>query len=229
MPRSDRIGAVLGVAGLAGNVLGVVFLAEVPGAYRPAQLEAWAAGSLARPGDTVASAAAFAIGLVALAGWGLAVGRWARRPLARLGGGLVAAGALLNAAGCVTPAVLALHVAPACAAGGCDAVARGLLGVTLAVDALFNLLFGAGLVALGASLLGARRRPLLGGWALAAGLATLPVALQVLSEDAARWLAVAGPLWLGFVAATSVILWRGAPASPAVPVGGGDEALARSR
>lgn len=229
MPRADRIGAVLGAVGISGNVLGVVFLAEVPAAYRPAQLDAWAAAAAAHPGDVLASATSFVVGLVALAGWGLAVGRRARRPLARAGGAAIAAGAILNAAGCVTPAVLVLHVAPACGAEGCLAVARALLGVTLALDALFNLLLGAGLAAVGASLLAARRRPVLAALAVAAGLASLPVALQVVSEDAARWLAVAAPLWLAFVAASSVVLWRGPRAERATPVGGGDATLARSR
>jgi hypothetical protein len=88
-------------------------------------------------------------------------------------------------------------------------VARALLGVTLSLDALFNLAFGAGLVLAGWSLWRVGRRPALGGLGLAAGLATLPVAGQLAWESAARLLAVAGPLWLGFVLATSVLLWVG--------------------
>lgn len=221
MPRADRLGAVLGAVAIAGNLLGVVFLAEVPGAYRPAQLDGWTAGTLAHPGDTARSAAAFVVGLVALAGWAAALGRWARAPLARAGAAAIAAGALVNAAGCVAPAVLALHVAPACGPAGCVAVARALLGTTLALDALFNLLLGAGLLAVGAALLAARARPVLGALAVAAGLGALPVALQVVSEDAARWLAVAAPLWLGFIAASAVALWGRAGARRRVPQGGG--------
>jgi hypothetical protein len=215
---------VLGGIAVAGNVLGVAFLADVPGAYRPASLEAWVAGSLAHPGATAASAVAFVGGLVALAGWALALGRAARRPLARAGAAAVAAGALVNAAGCVAPLVLAIHVAPACAGEPCAAVGRALLGLTLSLDALFNLLLGGGLVALGAALLRAGR-PALGALGAAAGLATIPVAGQVAWEAAARLLAVAGPLWLSFVAATSVLLWRGRLRSGARP--GEDPSAAR--
>jgi hypothetical protein len=208
LPPSDRAAAALGALAVAGNVLGVAFLWDVPGAYRPASLDAWVAGSLAHRDATAASAAAFVAGLVALAGWALALGRAARSPLARAGAATIAGGALVNAAGCVAPLVLAIHVAPACAGEPCGAVGRALLGLTLSLDALFNLLLGAGLAALGAVLARAGR-PALGALGAAAGLATIPVAGQVAWDAAARLLAVAGPLWLSFVAATSVLLWRG--------------------
>jgi hypothetical protein len=229
MPRSDRYGAAWGLIGIAGNVLGVVFLGGVPGAYRPGSLDAWAAASWAHPAATVASAAAFSVGLVALAGWAASLGRWIRRPLARAGAAAMAAGALVNAAGTIAPAVLVLHVGTACEAGACLPVARALLGLTLSLDALFNLLFGAGLAAAAASLWTAERRPVLGGLGVAAGLATLPVCLQVFSDAAARWLTFAAPLWLAFVAASSVVMWRGRRSAPLVAIGGPDAALARSR
>ena len=121
----------------------------------------------------------------------------------------MALGAILNAAGCVTPLVLALHVAPACGAGGCGPVARALLGVTLTLDAFFNLLFGTGLVAVAVALARRERRPVLGVLGVGAGLTTAVVSLQFVSDGAARWLAVAGPLWLAWVMAGSVLLWRG--------------------
>lgn len=209
MPRSDRIGAALGALGIAGNVLGVVFLGDVPGAYRPGGLDAWAAGAADHPGATVASAVSFTVGLAALAGWAIALGRRARGPLGRLGAGAMAAGALLNAAGTVTPAVLVLHVLPGCGGDACLPVARALLGVTLSLDALFNLLFGAGLAAAAAALARAEGRPLLGALGIAAGLATLPVAGQIAFDAAARWLFLAAPLWIAFVSVASVLLWRG--------------------
>jgi hypothetical protein len=210
----DRTAAVLGVLGVAGNVLGVTALAEVPAAYRPASLDVWAAQAAQHPGATSASAVAFALGLLALAGW-------ARGLAAGLGGGrghagipAMIAGAAMNAAGCVAPLVLVTHVLPGCAGtGSCAPTARALLGLTLTLDAAFNLLFGLGLAMEGASL---RRRGArwLGALGLAAGLATLPVSLQVVSERAANLLYVAAPLWLAFVLATSVLLWR-APAGSA--------------
>ncbi len=231
MARPDRIGAACGAVGIAGNVLGVAFLGDVPGAYRPGSLDGWIAGSFAHPTATVASSAAFTIGLVALAGWARALGSRTRGPLGRAGAAAMAAGALANAAGTLAPAVLVLHVAPGCAGDACLPVARALLGLTLALDALFNLLFGVGL-ALGAIALGrAEGRPVLRALGVAAGLASVPVSLQIASDAAAAWLVVAAPLWLAFVAATSVLLARGravAGRAPGRERGGGDAAVARS-
>jgi hypothetical protein len=216
----DRSAALLGVLGVAGNVLGVAALADVPAAYRPASLDLWAAQAAQHPGATSASAVAFALGLLALAGWarGLALGLDGDR--GRAGIAAMIAGAAMNGAGCVAPLVLVTHVLPGCTgAGSCAPTARALLGLTLSLDAAFNFLFGLGLALEGASLVrrGARW---LGALGLAAGLATLPVSLQVVSERAASLLYVAAPLWLAFVLATSVLLWRapaGAAASARLP------------
>jgi hypothetical protein len=204
----DRFAAALGFLGAAGNVAGVLLLAEVPVAYRPGHLDAWAALSAAHPLATVASAVAFILGLLALAGWAAGLGRSTASPAARFGARAIAAGALLNAAGCVAPLVLVTHLLPGCEAAACAPAARALLGLTLTLDALFNLLLGVGLLALGPALWrrGERGLALLG---LVAGLASLPVAGQPFSELAARLLALAGPLWLGFVLWSSVRLWRG--------------------
>jgi hypothetical protein len=207
----DRIAATLGLLGAAGNVAGVLFLTDVPVAYRPGHLDQWAALSAAHPLASVASAVAFILGLLALAGWAAGLGRWTARPAGRFGASSIAAGALLNAAGCVAPLVLVSHLLPGCEPAACAAAARALLGVTLTLDALFNLLLGVGLIALALALWrrGERGLALLG---LLGGLASLPVAGQPFSEDAARLLALAGPLWLGFVLWSSVRLWRGQPA-----------------
>ncbi len=188
---------------------GVAFLWEIPVAYRPNDIDRWAALSAAHPGATVASAVSFVLGLVALAGWARGLGRQLHVPLARAGAAAVVAGALANALGCVTPLVLVTHVLPGCAGEACAPVARALLGVTLSLDALFNLLLGVGLLALGPALWrdGARA---LGALGVGAGLASLPVAGQPFSEAAARLLGLAGPLWLVFVLGTSARLWRGA-------------------
>jgi hypothetical protein len=210
-PERDRLGAAMGLLGVAGNALGVAALWEVPGAYRPDALAAWVEGSLAHPQATVVSAVAFTVGLLALAAWAGQVGRG---PLARAGSAgrlaasAMAAGALVNAAGTLAPAVLVLHLAPGCAGEACLPAARALLGVTLSLDALFNLAFGAGLLLAGALLLRAGQRAL-GALGLVAGLVTVPVAGQLASTAAARALALAGPLWLAFVVAASVRLWTG--------------------
>jgi hypothetical protein len=224
MARADRLGAACGAVGIAGNVLGVVFLADVPGAYRPGSIERWIAGSLAHPEATVASAVSFTLGLVALAGWARALGERLGDPLGRAGAAAMVTGSLANALGTLTPAVLVLHVAPGCAGEACAPVARALLGITLSLDALFNLVFGAGLVLAAAALVRGAARPVLGGLGVLAGLATIPVSLQIASDAAAAWLVVAGPLWLAFVAATSLVLARtGAPRLSA-PAGAGSPA-----
>lgn len=192
----------------------MAFLWDVPVAYRPTDIDRWASLSLAHPSATVASAVAFILGLVALAGWASGLARSAGSLRARYGGAAIAAGALFNAAGCVTPLVWVSHVAPGCRdLAACAPTARALLGVTLSLDALFNLLLGLGLVAIGAALLAGGARAL-GALGLAAGLASIPVAGQPFSEAAAKLLGIAGPLWLLFVLATSVRLWRGAGGRP---------------
>ncbi len=231
MARSDLLGASCGAIGIAGNVLGVAFLRDVPGAYRPGSIAGWAAGSLTHPAATVASAVAFTVGLLALAGWAGAIGRRGRGPVGRAGAGMMAAGSLANAAGTLAPAVLVLHVAPGCPGEACVPVARALLGLTLSLDALFNLLFGVGLALAAVALGRAESRPVLRALGVAAGLATVPVSLQIASDAAAAWVMVAAPLWLAFVAATSVVLARGRARrrdEAARDSGGADAAVARS-
>jgi len=225
MARRDLPGAACGLAGIAGNVLGVAFLHGVPGAYRAGSIDAWVAGSLAHPTATVASAVAFTLGLLGLAGWARSLARRATGRSGRAGAAAMVAGSLMNAAGTIAPAVLVLHVAPGCTGEACLPAARALLGLTLSLDALFNLLFGAGMVLAAIALGRAERRPILRALGVAAGLATIPVSLQIASDDAARWLAVAAPLWLAFVLATSVLLARGRV--DAGRTGGADAAVAR--
>ncbi len=191
----------------------MAFLWEIPVAYRPTDIDRWAALSFAQPQATVASAVSFILGLVALAGWASGLGRQVGTPVARFGASSIAVGALFNAAGCVTPLVLVSHLLPGCEGVACAPAARALLGVTLSLDALFNLLLGIGLLALGSALWrsGARALAVLG---LLAGLASVPVAGQPFSEAAAKLLGVAGPLWLVFVLWSSVRLWRGAAVRP---------------
>ena len=66
---------------------------------------------------------------------------------------------------------------------------------------------GIGLVVIGVAMW--RRSPgALAALAIVAGIATVPVCLQIWSDLAARWLAVAGPLWLLTILVSSVWLWR---------------------
>lgn len=204
------------MVGVAGNVAGVAFLYDVPVAYRPSSIDRWAELSAAHPDATVASAVSFVVGLCALAGWALSLGSRTGGTAALTGGRAIALGAAFNAAGCVAPLVLVRHVLPGCGGEACLPTARALLGLTLTLDATFNLLLGLGLLLVGAALWrrGSRALAILG---LAAGACSLPVAGQPFSEAAARLLALAAPLWLAFVIATCVRMWRGTDVTGTAP------------
>lgn len=207
---ADRLAAAAGLLGAAGNAAGVAALYEVPAAYRPGTLDTWAAQAALHPGASIASALAFTLGLLLLAGWAGHMRSAAPDPASRAAWAAMALGAVLNAAGCVAPVVLVAHVLPGCGdAAACAPVARALLGLTLSLDALFNLLFGGGLLVVGLSAWRRGEGRALPALGVAAGLATLPVSLQVVSDGAARLLALAGPLWLAYVVAASARSWRG--------------------
>jgi hypothetical protein len=203
----------LGLVAVAGNVLGVAFLWEVPSPYRPGDVPAWLAGARAQPLLTVASSWSFVVGLVALAAflWLLseAVGPRARAPgWLRAGAFYAAGGALLNAAGCFGPAV-AVRFLPAGPAG--DAVGVALLAGTLHLDAHFNLALGLGLLAMNLAAGEAAGWPRwLRALGVVSGLASLPVALQFWSDPFAKLLAISGPLWLAWFTAVAL---RGGPSA----------------
>lgn len=198
---------ICGLGAVLGNVLGVVFLRGVPSPYRPGDVSAWLTGLHAHPGPALLSAWSFTLGLVLLAAFMvlLAVAaRPARRGLFLAGVAIVAAGALLNAAGTLAPAAAVRLLPPPPDPVG-EAVGRALLGLTLHLDAHFNLVLGAGLLAVN---LGLGRESGVPGWlralGLAAGLASLPVALQWWRDGFALLLSVSGPLWLAWFAALAV-------------------------
>ena len=184
MFRPHLPAALAGLLGVSLNVLAVGALRPIPHTYRPGDVPAWLAETLAHPGHTTFSAWAFTIGLVCLAAFG--------------GGLAFGFGALLDAAGTMGP-VAALHVD--------SATGLGLLWMSLLLDSAFNGLLGLGLICFSFGLPGDWPRGLrvLG---FVAGIASLPVALQFHSDDFARLLAVAGPLWLSWVIWASVLLLR---------------------
>ena len=157
-----RAAGVSGLVAVAGNVAGVAFLHDMPSAYRLARLGEWGDAVRAQPLATTASGVCFAVGLTALAHWVTALGREGGTPRARLGAWFAAATALLDGAGTLLP------ILPAVGLGA----PLPLLHASLALDALFNLGLGVGLLAIGADL---RERPLLRGLCIAAGLASVPV------------------------------------------------------
>ena len=110
-------GGLMGLLAVVGNILGVALLWQSPSAYRLAKIGPWVLESLATPRATSASASAFTPGLLALAAWARQLGRVSGGALALFGANLIAVTSLFNAAGALTPLVLALHV------GDCGALA----------------------------------------------------------------------------------------------------------
>ena len=159
-----------------------------------------------------ASPAALRVGAVFGAPFAAALRRaWPESGLIDAGSRLIATGGLMNGAATLAPFVVSHQLQPLMDPRTPPA-ALALLGLTLSMDALFNGLLGIGIGLIGVAWLLQGRRAL-GGYSLIAGLATAPVALQAVSEPFARWLAVAGPLWLGWLVLASVVLARGVAAS----------------
>lgn len=201
----DRLGGVAGLVGVLGNVLAVVALREVPHAYRVDDIDLWYRELAAVPTATVASGVLFTIGLAGFAPFLFALARDVapeRRTLA-IGAALVGSfGAWLNAATTLFPPMVALHLPQPGGAG------RALLAIAQAADGLFNLAFGVALLLLARA--GAGRWPRgFVGLGIVAGLTSLPVALQPLSDQAARLLGLSGPLWLVWMAWGGIRLIRG--------------------
>jgi hypothetical protein len=197
--RAHPVTSIAGAVALLGNVLGVVFLKDMPSAYRLGALGEWVVAVGQQPVATSASAVSFTIGLVGLAIWARGVGERLGTPAARTGATLMAFGALANAAGALTPLVQALHVG-ACG-DACSAVGRALLGTTLALDGLFNLMLGVGLLSM---VRAAGHDRFTSRLMFASGIATIPVSLQAVWDPAANLLYVAAPLWLLVIARTSI-------------------------
>jgi hypothetical protein len=199
MLRPHLPAAATGLLGVALNVVAVAALQDVPHTYRPGDVPAWLAETLAHPTATAVSAWSFTVGLVALAAFGLGLAFRARTAWSVAGAALFGCGALLDAAGTMGP-LAALHVEASAGAA--------LLWMSLLLDSAFNGLLGLGLLAFAAGLPPEwpRAHRLL---AVGAGLASLPVALQFHDDAFARLLALAGPLWLAWVTWTSALLLRG--------------------
>lgn len=195
--RAARVAAAAGLLGVAGNVLAVALLHGTPSAYRLARLDEWAAAVSQQRATTTASAVAFVLGLLALAYWAHDLSRTTGSACARAGAWLISVTGLFDAAGTVTPLVLANHVP----SGSPEALAvgRALLGLSLSLDAVFNFGLGVGLVLASMGHRGALRVAM-----AVAGLANLPVAAQAVWDPAANVLYGSAPLWLGVMVWTSV-------------------------
>lgn len=195
-PRPLAAEGIAGLVGLTGNLVAIAFLGGIPHAWKPGNIGAWHAEITGHASAATWSAWSFTIGLVLLApfamGWTRLRGL-AQPGLARVGAWLFAAGALLDAAGTQTGSVVAGFLPAVEPSAG--PIARGLLAYSLLLDASFNALLGVGLILVNLAAGPALSRPMrtLG---IAAGVSSLPVALQAVSDDYARLLAISGPLWL---------------------------------
>ncbi|MDP1823160.1 MAG: hypothetical protein Q8L48_07960 [Archangium sp.] len=198
MPRPHLPAGLAGLLGVLLNVVAVGALQVVPHTYRPGDVPAWLAETVAHPGATTVSAWAFTVGLVALAAFCAGLAFAVRSPWVVVGACLFGFGALLDAAGTMGP-LAALHVD--------QNTGIGLLWMSLLLDSAFNGLLGLGLICFAIGL-PAEWPKGLRVLALVAGVVSLPVALQFHADDFARLLAVAGPLWLVWVTGASVVLMR---------------------
>ena len=215
MNRNTGAG-IAGLVGVALNIVAVVALRDMPHAYRPGDMMAWLGELQAQPLATQVSAWTFTVGLVALASFAVGLALTVanrrtlavtdRRNLAVAGAVFFGGGALLDAAGTMAP-IGALHVEPS--------AGLALLWLTLLLDSAFNGLLAIGLLCLASALRVDDGWPASLRWlGYAAGVASLPVALQFSSDGFARLLAVSAPLWLVWVTWTSVLLLRGRRAGP---------------
>lgn len=192
-----HVAAAAGITGVVGNIAAVACLRAMPSAYRLGRLDEWVVAVYEQRAATTASTAAFVIGLAALAYWARQLGARAEGAAARAGAWLISVTALFDALGTVAPFVQSSVVASR--APEALVVGRALLGLSLSLDAVFNLGLGAGLVLVGASQRGALRVAM-----IVAGLANVPVSAQAVWDPAAMGLYVSAPLWLTVIAWTSI-------------------------
>ena len=203
------IGGRFGLVAVALNILGIVTLKDVVTPYQIGGLDNWIASIPNHAGASSLSALSFVFAVLTMIPYAWALQHRDGRPGIRLGALSIAIGALMNAVACLVPFVVATHVLPSCSSPeACLPIARGMLGYAITMDGLFNALLGSGLLAIGITWLKdpERRKPAIVG--LLAGLFTLPVALQPISDACQQLLVVGGPLWLLFITMTSIELLR---------------------
>ena len=203
------------VAGLSGfavvalNIAAVAFLRTSPHVYKPSSLDKWFEELTRHPQAHGWSALCFTLGTLALIPFALGVWRalWSKPKTRSLLGPLaLGLGGLLNAVSTMTVFVVARYLLPHLS-GNHDSIratSMALLGMTLSMDSLFNLVFGLGLMLVGWAQFDSERfwrwQGLLG---LVAGALTVVVSLQLFSDTFARLLGIAGPLWLLWVLSVS--------------------------
>ncbi|MGV3624659.1 MAG: hypothetical protein ACO1OB_27820 [Archangium sp.] len=197
MRRPHLPAGLAGFVGAALNLVAVAALQNVPHTYRPGDVPAWLRETVDHPTATAIAAWSFTVGPGLLAAFVAGLAHAHRNTWTIVGAVLFGAGALLDAAGTMGP-LAALHVE---ASAG-----LALLWLTLLLDSAFNALLGLGLLCFAVGL--EAHSKLHRGLAVIAGLGSMVVSLQFHDDFFAKLLAVAGPLWLGWVVWTSVKLVR---------------------
>lgn len=200
MTGSPRAIAIVGLVGALLNVIAVIALEPFTSPYSPADIPGWLDSCVRYPIRTAVSSFAFTFGLLSIAAFAAGFAARYRTGTAIVAASFIGFGALLDAAGTSAP-LIALNAEPA--------IGHAFLRFTLVLDAAFNGAIGIGLILAARAQTGRLR------WlALAAGLASVPVAFQWLSPAAARLLAFAGPAWLSWISLTAIAWLRDDELSP---------------
>ncbi len=185
------------------TVLGMAFLRNIEGAYRPGMLDRWYYAATQHETATAGSAWCFTVGVLLLVPWAAGLAR-ALGPYSWPGAALAAVAAMLSAVGTLLPFVVVQMVPH-----GEAAIGETLLGIALTFDSLFNLVFGAAMVLLCFAMARDPQLPMwLPAYGLVAALLTMAVVSQAWSPVGADLVLFAGPAWLGWVAITSWKLER---------------------
>lgn len=207
----DKPAAISGVIAVVLNLGAVYFLLDTPAVYKPWLLPAWHDAIRMRPEIHAVTSVLFSLGIFSLIPVARALGQRFRSMGSGLGatGALcIEVGALINGAASLLPFVVALYLNPeemASSKVAIETVSYGLLGVALIGDAGFNLIFGLGI--LFCSLSEVRRLRGYAIFGIVTGLNVCVVSGQAVSIALARWLGVAGPLWLIWLLWTAYQLW----------------------
>jgi len=206
--RNARALAIMGVITAAAFVVGIVAVSMIPdqlngGAFDKALTEI----ATHRHAEVVAGWM-FAIGLATLIPFIWLVVRSlsdATRLPATIGACLITAGATIDIAGSLLLVAVGHGLSPSFADPAVRAVAGAMLHLSVALDSMYNLTLGAGLVMIGRSMRAGGAWP---RWtanlAIVAGVLSLPVALEWYSELAGAAQYASGTLLLAWVVGLAV-------------------------
>ncbi|HXT15725.1 MAG TPA: DUF4386 family protein [Gemmatimonadaceae bacterium] len=153
----------------------------------------------------------FAVGLAAVIPFTWLVvrtlGETVRTP-ATVGAWIITVGVTANVVGGLTMVALGHTVAPALADPAMKSVAVAFIGLGVAIDSMYNLSLGIGMLMIGRAMRHSEWPRWLANLALAAGALSLPVALEWYSPAAAVVQYASGTLYLVWAIGTSVVALR---------------------